>query len=127
MNKKTFFIIRMATTAFLAAIVAVSVNYGNWYLPVSAIIAAFILLYFTKTKVKGVVADERDYKIAGQASYLAMTSYTVVATITGLIVYISGRDNPVMFAVGNVLLYSVLFLMFTYSILFRIYVKRGRN
>jgi uncharacterized membrane protein len=127
MNKKTFFTIKIATASFLAAIVAVSVNYGNWYLPVLAIIAAFVLLYFTKTKVKGVVADERDYKIAGQASYLAMTSYTIVATITGLIVYISGRENPVIFAVGNVLLYSVLFLMLTYAILFKIYAKRSHN
>lgn len=111
----------------LGIIISLSVNYGNWYLPVIAIIAAFAFLFTLKAKVKEVIADERDYKIGGKASQTAMTIYTLLSVIFGIILYIAGRGNEALFAAGNVLLYSACFLMLLYSFLFRIYIKKDEH
>ena len=125
MTKKTFLICRIITVFIVAMAVSISVNYGNWYLPIAFLITAWVFLYVSRTKVKEVVADERDYRIAGKASGLAMRAYSVLAVISGLILYIVEKDNEVLFAVGSTLLYSAGFLMVVYAILFKIYDKKN--
>lgn len=127
MSEKTFLICKIITVMALGAIVSVSINYNNWYLPVIFTVASFALLYTLKKKVKGVVADERDYKIGGKASRLAITIYTVLSVVFGLVLYVEGKDNEVLFALGNLLLYSACFLMLLYSVLFKIYIKKDER
>lgn len=124
MSKKTFLFYKIFTAFFLGILTAVSVNYGNWYLPVIAVVAGFFLLYALKGRVKEVMEDERDYKIAGDAARWAMTIYTAISVIAGLILYIACKNNSALFAVGNVLLYSACFLMYLYAILFKIFAKK---
>ena len=127
MSQKTFLIIRIITAMALAIVVSVFITQGNWYLPVTAVLAAFVFLLLTKKKVKGVIADERDYKIAGKASYMAMTIYTILAVIAGLIIFAKSKENESLMLISNILLYSVCLLMILYSVLFKIYVKRSGN
>jgi uncharacterized membrane protein len=127
MSKKTFLVIKIITAAILGAVVALSVNYGNWKLPVIVVLTAFVFLNVSKKRVTEVMEDERDYRIAGKASRVAMTVYVMVSVILGLILYIAGRQNSAMFAAGNVMVYSACFLMFIYSVLFKIYAKRDER
>lgn len=128
MTKKTFLIYKIFTAFFLGVIIAASVNYGNWHLPVIATLAGFFLLYALKGRVKEIMEDERDYKIAGDAARWAITIYIAISVVAGLILYIAGKENPSLFAAGNVLLYSACFLTYLYAILFKIYSKKdGRD
>jgi uncharacterized membrane protein len=127
MTKKTYLIYRILTVLVVSIITSTSVNTGNWYLLVVILITAWIFLSALKRKVKDVLVDERDYQIAGKASLHAMTIFNMIAVTTGLILYISGKDDPVLFSVGNVLVYSACFLMFLYAVLFKIYVRKNER
>jgi uncharacterized membrane protein len=100
---------------------------GNWQLPVVCLIGSFIILLALRRRVKEVVADERDYKIAGKASYLAFMIYSFAAVISGMILFASKEENPSFELAGNVLLYSALFLIMLYVVLFKIYARKGEQ
>lgn len=128
MSKKTFTIYKIITVIVVSFVTSVSVNSGNWYLPIAFFVTAWVFLFVLRKKVKEVITDERDYRLAGKASMHAMTTYNVLAVISGLILYISEKDNAVLFSVGSTLLYSACALMIIYSILFKIYERKdGRN
>lgn len=127
MTKKMFSVYKIIAVIIVAVVVSVSVNYGNWYLPVIFLISAWVFLYVLKGKVKEVVADERDYRTAGRASALAMRIYVSLSVVAGLVLYIAEKENEVLFAVGSVFLYSACFLMLLYAVLFKIYEKKDER
>jgi uncharacterized membrane protein len=128
MTKKTFSICRVFIAMILAVLVTLSVSFGNWYLPVIAFVAAWIALYILRSKIKEVIADERDYMINGKASAMAMKIYIFISVIIGLVFYASSKEKDVLFAIGNTLVYSACFLMVLDAFLFKIYEQKdGQN
>jgi len=127
MTTKAFSIYRIIVVSIVTIIVSISINYGNWYLPVISIIASWILLYALRKKVKEVIIDERDHIIAGKASVLAMNVYLLFSVIIGIILYSVGKESEALFNIATTLLYSACFLMVFYSILFKIYEKKDGN
>ena len=111
----------------VAIATSVSITNGNWYLPMAFLITAWVLLFVLRGRVKEVIADERDHKLAGKASLYTMTAYNVIAVISGLILYVSQKDNIALFSIGNTLMYSALFLMSLYAILFKIYERKDER
>jgi len=127
MTKKAFSIYRIIAVIIVTIIVSISINYGNWYLPVISIMASWLFLYTLRRKVKEVIADERDYIIAGKASGLAMKIYISFSVIIGMILYSTGKENEILFNIATTLLYSACFLMIFYAVLFKIYEKKDKN
>ncbi len=127
MTKKTFSIYKIIAVIIVGVVTSVSVNYGNWYLPIASLITAWVLLYVLRGRVKEVLADERDYRIAGKASGLAMRTYSMSSVIVGLVLYVAGRGNEVFFAIGSVLLYSAGLLMLIYAISFKVFEKKDEQ
>ena len=127
MTKKTFLIYKIITAITLGIVVGVSVNLNNWYLPVICFVAFSVFLLSLRRKVNEVLADERDYRVAGRASYAAIMAYVWIAVIIGIILITTGRGEPVLFAIGYTLLYSACFLMVFYGILFKILIKRDER
>ena len=127
MTKKAFSIYRIIAVIIVTIIVSISINYGNWYLPVISIMASWLFLYTLRRKVKEVIADERDYIIAGKASGLAMKIYISFSVIIGMILYSTGKENEVLFNIATTLLYSACFLMIFYAVLFKIYERKNEN
>jgi uncharacterized membrane protein len=127
MSKKIFSIIRIIMVVTVAAVVSTSINLGNWYWPLLAITVSWVSLWLLSRRVKEVMADERDFMIAGKASLWAMRVYSVIAVVIGLIMYTTSRDNAMLFGTATVLLYSACFLMFVYSILFKILYRKNNH
>ncbi|MFA5386518.1 MAG: DUF2178 domain-containing protein [Candidatus Paceibacterota bacterium] len=127
MTQKRFLIYRIIAVIIVSLVVSVSINYGNWYLPVIVIAASWAFLYTMSKKIEEVIADERDRMIAGKASGLAMRIYVLVSVIVGIIAYTTGRDNEMLFSTGTTLLYSACFLMFLYAILFKIFERKSHD
>jgi len=127
MTKKAFSIYRIIAVIIVTIIVSISINYGNWYLPVISIMASWLFLYTLRRKVKEVIADERDYIIAGKASGLAMKIYISFSVIIGMILYSTGKENEILFNIATTLLYSACFLMIFYAVLFKIYERKDKN
>ncbi|MDD5290772.1 MAG: DUF2178 domain-containing protein [Patescibacteria group bacterium] len=126
MSKKAFLVVRIITVITLSILVGVSINLGNYVLPVVAIITASFLLYFFKGKVKEVMADERDYEIAGRAGRNAMTIYSLIMAIIGTVLMALSKTYPELESPALIVLYSVCFLVLLYSILFKIYSRYGK-
>lgn len=120
-----FSVYRVVIAIILAMIVSLSVSYGNWYLPIIAFAAAWISLFTLKNRVKEVIADERDYLIAGKASMMAMKIYIFISVTAGLVLYVLGRGNDVLFISANVLIYSACVLMVLEAFLFKIYERKN--
>jgi len=127
MTKKAFSIYRIIAVIIVTIIVSISINYGNWYLPVISIMASWLFLYTLRRKVKEVIADERDCIIAGKASGLAMKIYISFSVIIGMILYSTGKENEILFNIATTLLYSACFLMIFYAVLFKIYERKDEN
>ncbi|MBN2198201.1 DUF2178 domain-containing protein [Candidatus Wolfebacteria bacterium] len=129
MTKKSFSIYRLVAVIIVAIVIGVSINYGNWYLPLIIIVASWVFLYILRQNVKEIMADERDYMIAGKASLWAMRIYLGVSVIIGLILYVAGIDEKegILFGIATALLYSASFLMVVYAVLFKIYEKKNEN
>ena len=121
MTKKTYQIYRLLLIAFVAAGISASLSLRNWYLAVAILIAAWGLLYILRRRVADVLADERDYQLAGRAATNAITIYGGISAVVGIALYAAYPDNTLLFFTGSALLYSACFLMILYSILFRIY------
>lgn len=126
MSKRAFLIVRIITVITLSILVGVSINLGNYVLPVVAIITASLLLYFFKGKVKEVMADERDYEIAGRAGRNAMAVYSLVMAIAGTVLMALSKTYPGLECPALIILYSVCSLVFLYAILFKIYSRYGK-
>ncbi len=124
MTNKTFSIYKIVAVVALAVVTSVSVRYSNWYLPVVCIVAVWTFLHILRSKVKEVMTDERDRTVAGKAAGLAIQAYTLLSVIAGIVLYIAGKGDTVLFTAGNVLLYSACFLMFLHTVLFKVYKKR---
>jgi len=125
MSKKTFLIYKVITAILLAMTVSISVNSGNYIFPAVAVVAAVSFLYGVKTKVKEVLADERDYKVAGQAARLSLTVYSILMVAIGFIALSLKKVHPEFEYLSYTLLYSVCALMILNAVLFKIYSRYG--
>lgn len=125
MTKNTFLVCRIAAVLVVAIVSGVSVANNNWYLPIAFLVAAWVFLFVLKNRVREVITDERDYVVSGRASAHTITAYNVIAVIAGLILYVTQKDNAILFYVGNTLLYSACFIMVVYAVLFKIYERKN--
>jgi uncharacterized membrane protein len=126
MTKRAFSIYRIIVVAIVSVSVATFINLGNWYVPVAVVVASWAILYMMSKNVKEVIADERDYMIAGKASSHAIRIYSLVSVIAGLIMYTAGGEG-MLFGTATTLLYSACFLMLLYAVLFKIYERKNHD
>jgi uncharacterized membrane protein len=122
MNNKQFKIFRIILAMILAIIISQAIILENFILAIFAMIVAVVLMIFVRKKVKDIIADERDYKIAGSAARYAITGFSAVA-VGFMFFFMSQKQNPVYEAIGSTLAYSVCGLMLTYSLIF-IYLRK---
>jgi uncharacterized membrane protein len=127
MTKKTFSVCRIIIAMALAIIVSSSIISGNWLVPVIAFVVAWLVLYSLRSRIKEVVADERDYLIAGKASLIAIKIFVFLAVTSGLVLYIAEKENAILYGVGSTLIYSGCFLMVLEAFLFKIYEHKNEQ
>lgn len=120
MTLKQYTSARIAIVITLAMFVSVSVTARNYILPLVAAAAALLLL-FLRSKVADVIADERDYAIAGKAARWAMQIYAWAAVAGFFLLYALKGNDPVWAAVAYTLSYSACFILLAYSVIFRIF------
>ena len=68
MSLKTYSRIRLIFVFVLAVLISVSISLGNFFMPLVAMAIAMLILTGMRRRITGVVADERDYKLAGDAA-----------------------------------------------------------
>ena len=125
MKKKTFEKIRIIVVITLGITIGVSLSLKITFIsPLAIVIAAFLINYLFR-QVDEVVADERDYKLAGKAARttLNIVGISLAALGTGLVAY--GINDSYFYKLGHILLYIVSFILVTNIFTYLIYQKRG--
>lgn len=109
---------RMAIVIMLSASISVAISMGNYITPIIAIAAGMILLSLGRQKVKGVLADERDYNMAGTAARYSITIFSFIMMF-GVFGFLAFQDqNPEFANIAALLAYLTCGLMLINAVIF---------
>ncbi|MDD5438305.1 MAG: DUF2178 domain-containing protein [Patescibacteria group bacterium] len=123
MNLKTYTTVRLVTVFVLAMVCGMAVSTQNYFLALPAIIIASLLLFLVRSKVKEIIADERDYEIGGKAARFAIQIYSWIAVVAMFLLLWQKNLNPSYEPVAYTLAYSTCLLLLVYSLVFRYHAK----
>lgn len=116
MTIKQYNWVRVLVSASLAAVMSQAVVLQNYYLGAAAVLIAVLLMVALKKQVREVMADERDYKLAGDAARWSLTVFATLGSL-GSFLLLTGRGYyPEFEAAGSVLAYAVCALLIIYSL-----------
>ncbi|MFA5750806.1 MAG: DUF2178 domain-containing protein [Candidatus Paceibacterota bacterium] len=118
MSKKQFKIIQICIAVILALIFSQSIILENYFIPIIAVLIGLGLLLWLKTKVKDVLADERDWQIGGKSAILSLQIFSGVMVPIIFVLYILKDTNPTFEPIAMALSFSVVFIMLLYSLIF---------
>jgi len=119
MTKKQYLICRLIVSFLTAMFVAISMVKNNYIVPLLVIVAGMSLLYSCRKKVQDVLADERDYQVAGKSARYVLYFYSFIGAITSMILFVVAKDNTVLMLLANFLAYSICLLMIVNSMIFK--------
>lgn len=117
--------VRIVTAMILGAVFSQAIIFNKIIIPVVVLAIASLFLFYLRKKVKGVIADERDYSVAGKSALLAIQLFSTTSTIIMLFFYYARKINAIYEPIAMVLAFSVCALMLVYSIIFRIKSGKG--
>ncbi|MEJ2739957.1 MAG: DUF2178 domain-containing protein [Dehalococcoidia bacterium] len=112
MNKKSFTLFRILIVVAIGIAVGWSVTAGNAIVPIPVVLIGIGLLYFTRSKVKDVLEDERLNTIREKSSRLTFQIFGITAAVAGAVMLaLSKNIYPDLASVGFTLIYSVCALL----------------
>lgn len=121
--------IRIVMAAVVAIIVSFAINLQSWIFAtiavLLAVLLAMIVIFSAKRQVKDVLADERDYYIAGKAARYTVSVFCVLGAILSFYFMVLSKDANAE-AVGSVLAYSTCGLLLLNSAIV-IYLQRNEK
>lgn len=123
MTLKKYQKIRLILTVFMAVIFSQSIVLQNYLIPITTLIIGSLFLILLRRQVKEVIADERDYALAGKSASWAIQVYSWIAVVAMLIFYAFQDLNPAYKPIAMTLAYSTCFLMLVYSLIFKFQSK----
>lgn len=109
---------RFAVVLVLAAGISTLVTSGNYLLPIVAALLGWIILYNLRQHVDGVLADERDYALAGQSARYTLGAVSVIMMLAYFLLMHFSRHNPELYTLAMLLSYSVMGMMLLNVIIF---------
>lgn len=118
---------RIAIIIMLASSISIAINLKNYIAPIIAIAVGMILINLGRQRVKEVLADERDYNLAGTAARYSISVFSIIMVI-GMFVLMALQDkNPEFANISALLAYLTCGLMFLNVIIFRFLKTRESN
>jgi len=123
MTLKQYTAIKLVIVVAIAMIFSRSILLGNYILPLTALAIAALALFYLRSRVSDVIADERDYLAGGKAALLAIQVYSWLAIILMLVLYANRAVNPAYETIAMTLAFSTCGLMLLYALLFRYHDK----
>ena len=105
-----------AIMVIVVALIGWSITAGNAVVPAPAAIGGALLLYLCRRQVKGVVQDERNYRISEKASRFAIQVFAFVTAVAGTTLIAMGKDDSSSTGdVGLALAFSACGLLILYA------------
>jgi uncharacterized membrane protein len=128
MNIKQYKIYRLITLVLLTGLISVSISLGNYYLPIIFVLSAMATMYYCRKSLKTteVMADERDYKVAGEAARYTISIYTTIGAICIFVLMAISNKEGTIYVISQCLAFSVCFLVLLNVFLFKFLSKRKK-
>jgi len=128
MTKKQYTAYRLIIAAVLGASISVAIVINNYYLPIVFVITAMAAMSYGKKRLPQgtVMADERDYKIAGDAARYTVFIYSWIGALTTFILMAVSGKTGVLYTLSQFFAYTVCGLMLLNASLFAYLSKRGK-
>lgn len=130
MTLKQFRNVKIVVAMVVAFLMTQAIFFNNYWLAAGTITAAILVLYFLRSRVKEIMADERDYEIAGKAARYAMTILTLVGYAIALVLMSLRKVNPLYEVIGSIISYAICVYLLCYNLIFtflRKSLSRGRR
>lgn len=119
MTLKKYYFYRLLIVMVLSFIFSASLVAKNYIIPILAVVICILLIIMMKKNVKEVLADERDYELAGKSSRYAMTAYSFMAVCIMFFLLAFREANAQYEMAAMILAYSVCALMIFNSVIFK--------
>ena len=119
MTLKKYQQIKLIIVVAIAIIFSQSIIFQNYLIPIATLVVSSLVLILLRRQVKEVVADERDYALAGKSANLAIQIYSWIAVIAMFVLYNLKDVNPSYEPIAMTLAFSTCALMFIYSLIFK--------
>ena len=125
MTLKQYTISRLSVVVLIAVAVSFLVVQNNYLLAIVVIVTGMAVMYSLKKRVKDVLADERDWHLAGKSAMITLNIYAIVTTFGGFGMLVLSSRYPELKQTANWLFYSVCALLLLNSSIFTYYRRRG--
>ena len=119
MTLKKYQQIKTILTIIMAVIFSQFFFGRNFIWPLITLISGSSILILLRSRVKEIIADERDYALAGKSASWSVQIYSWVAVFAMLILYYFKDLNPSYEPIAMTLAYSTCLLMLIYSLIFK--------
>jgi uncharacterized membrane protein len=116
MTSKQFRWAKVAIAAILAVVITQAVILNSYILASVAVLITILLVIILRRQVKEVLADERDYKIAGDAARWTLAIFSVLAWLMSFVLIMLRNINPAYETAGFILSYTVCALLVVHLI-----------
>ena len=126
MTLKKYQTIKLTVVVIIAIIFSQSIVNRNYLIPLATLLISTLVLVYFRGKVNEVIADERDYQLAGKSAGLAIQIYSWIAVIIMFILYSKKESNAYYEPIAMTLAFSTCMLMLTYAFIFK-YYNRTRH
>lgn len=130
MTLKKYQTIKLTIVVIIAIIFSQSIINGNYLIPLATLLISTLALIYFRGQVNEVIADERDYQLAGKSAGIAIQIYSWIAVVVMFILYSQKESNSYYEPVAMTLAFSTCILMFTYAFTFKYYNRKnlpGKN
>ena len=125
MTKKQFEIIKLIIVVGLSVTIGIAVVKDISFITPLAIIISALLIQILYRRVNEVTADERDYKLGGQAASLTLKISILIITALGGGLLAYSINNSTYYRPGYLLLYIASSMMVVNTISYLYYQKKG--
>lgn len=119
MTLKKYQQIKLAITVVIAIVFSQAILYQNYLIPLATLVVASLVLILLRRQIKEVIADERDYALAGKSASWAIQIYSWIAVVIMFVLYALKDLNPSYEPIAITLAYSTCALMLIYSLFFK--------
>lgn len=120
---KTYKIINFLSIFILSFSTSICIVQKNYILPIFLMVIFTLFLFFLKKTVKEVVADERDYEIAGKASLYTIQIFSWILVILMFIFYSFQEKFPFFEFIAILMSWLVCLMLLIYSVIW-IYLQK---
>lgn len=127
MNQKTLKKVRVLTTSFISAVVAIAITTGKTYLAIIGILIGTLFLLLVTHGSKAIIVDERVEAISGQAARLTYVIITILLGVLALLFIFAGRWSGEIYleSLGTIFCYIVCLSMAIYSVSYKYLDKKS--